>query len=85
MIVFIDRAKKLLHQIDVSLIEEEYDLVEINAQVLLNLLKENQNEALEHKIFLENKLLYLDKITSRFKEQTQEMLKLLNSLPCNEQ
>jgi len=85
MIVFIDRAKKLLHQIDVSLMEEEYDLVELNVQVLLNLLKEKTQEALKHKIFLENKILYLDKMTSRYKEQTQEILKILNSLLCNEQ
>jgi len=78
MIAFIDRVKKLLYQIDTSLIEEEYNLVEINMQVLVNLLKEKPIEALLHKDFLQAKLMHLNQITSRYSEQIKEMLNIIN-------
>jgi hypothetical protein len=78
---FLDRARKLLHQIDVSLIEEDYDLVEINAQVLLNLIKEKQEDAFENKKLLENKFNYLLELTPRLKEPIEPLLKALQQPP----
>jgi hypothetical protein len=78
---FLDRAKKLFHQIDVSLLEEDYDLVEINAQVLFNLIKEKQEDAFENKRLLENKLNYLLSLTPRIKDSIQPILELLQQPP----
>jgi len=78
---FLDRAKKLLHQIDVSLLEEDYDLIDINAQVLLNLVNEQQNEAIQNKSFLESKLNYLVTLTPKLKERLQPILSQLQQPP----
>lgn len=78
---FLDRAKKLLHQIDVSLLEEDYDLIDINAQVLLNLVNEQQNEAIQNKSFLESKLNYLITLTPKLKEPLQPILSQLQQPP----
>lgn len=78
---FLDRAKKLLHQIDVSLLEEDYDLIDINAQVLLNLVNEQQNEAIQNKSFLESKLNYLVTLTPKLKEPLQPILNQLQQPP----
>jgi hypothetical protein len=78
---FLDRAKKLLHQIDVSLLEEDYDLVEINAQVLLNLIREKEEEALQNKSLLINKLNYLLELTPRLKEPIEPIIKALQQPP----
>ena len=78
---FLDRAKKLLHQIDVSLLEEDYDLIEINAQVLFNLIKEKQEEAFENKKLLEDKLNYLLNLTPRIKDSIQPIIERLQQPP----
>jgi hypothetical protein len=78
---FLDRAKKLLHQIDVSIMEEDYDLVEINAQVLLNLAREYQEETTNNKSFLETKLKYYINLTPRVKEPLLPILELLQQPP----
>ena len=78
---FLDRAKKLLHQIDVSLLEEDYDLIEINAQVLFNLIKEKQEEAFENKKLLEDKLNYLLNLTPRIKDSIQPIIEQLQQPP----
>ncbi len=78
---FLDRAKKLLHQIDVSVMEEDYDLVEINAQVLLNLAREYQEETTNNKSFLETKLKYYINLTPRVKESLLPILELLQQPP----
>lgn len=78
---FLDRAKKLLHQIDVSLLEEDYDLIDINAQVLLNLVNEQEQEAFENKKILENKLNYLLNLTPKIKDAIQPILNKLQQPP----
>jgi hypothetical protein len=78
---FLDRAKKLLHQIEISTREEDYDLVEINAQVLLNLIKEKEEEAFENKLLLQNKLKYLSELTPRLKDPIQPILEELQQPP----
>ncbi len=78
---FLDRAKKLFHQIDVSLLEEDYDLIEINAQVLFNLIKEKQEEAFENKKLLEDKLNYLLNLTPRIKDSIQPIIERLQQPP----
>jgi hypothetical protein len=78
---FLDRAKKLLHQIEISTLEEDYDLVEINAQVLLNLVKEKEEEAFENKMLLQNKLKYLSELTPRLKDPIQPILEELQQPP----
>jgi hypothetical protein len=53
-ITFIDRVKKLFYQIDYNLNEEkpDYDLIELNLQVLENLISERQQDAQIHKDYL---------------------------------
>ncbi|CAB4160188.1 hypothetical protein UFOVP724_104 [uncultured Caudovirales phage] len=76
---YLDRAKKLLHQIEISMIEEDYDLVEINAQVLLNLTREKYDEAILNKSVLETKINYYMTLTPRVKESLQPILELMKS------
>ena len=74
---FIDRIKKLLHQIEISIVEEDYDIVEINAQVLFNLVREKREEAIVNKAFLETKLKYYIDLTPRIKDCLESILELL--------
>lgn len=78
---FLDRVKKIFYQIDVSLLEEDYDLIDINAQVLLNLVNEQEQEAFENKRILENKLNYLLNLTPKIKDAIQPILDKLQQPP----
>lgn len=81
-ITFLDRVKKLVYQIHCSLEEQEYNVIELNLEVLNNLIIEKQDEATSNKDYLVKNLDYFKTILSSVnKSFTNQINSILQQPP----